>query len=260
MKFRNKKIIMFSAFIGLGCTILGGMTDLVFAGGVTGTWEDNYSYVPLAPLPGTTMGDCVTKDGKISGCTTDINTYIPGIFNLAIGIAGVLAVLMIVIGGVEYMTTDAIQGKSDGKERINNALWGLLLVLVSWILLHTINPELTIFNLSVEKIVRDDEGSVRDDYDYEGTGVILKSENFNYSRYVTGRDGVKYLASVTKTTFTHEGGGISYKEVEVYEDNKKDKYTTTKNTDVKNVVTMVWLVEHPDGGYAYLDKDGNVIE
>lgn len=156
MKFGNKKIAPIILLTAISIIILGGTFHFVSAGGVSGTWEDesggSNSYIPLAPLPGT-MDD----KGQVN-----LNTYIPGIFNLVIGIAGVLAVLMVVIGGVEYMTTDAIGGKSEGKERINNALWGLLLVLVSWILLHTINPKLTIFDLNVEdqKIIQNQNKSV----------------------------------------------------------------------------------------------------
>lgn len=141
MKFQTKKIIAVIMFMGFSFAVLVGMNDFVFASGATGTLGDN-SYVPLAPLPGTTN----------SGGSVNLNTYIPGVFNLAIGIAGVLAVLMIVIGGVEYMTTDAIQGKTEGKTRIQNALWGLLLALVSWVMLHTINPNLTVFDLNVKTI------------------------------------------------------------------------------------------------------------
>lgn len=241
---------MFSTFIGLGFAVFGGAIGFAYA-------VDNSGYFPLAPLPGTTKGDC-SADNKDNKCVTDLNTYIPGIFNLAIGIAGVLAVLMIVIGGVEYMTTDAITGKSEGKERINNAFWGLLLVLVSYILLRTINPELTTFDLNVadQKIIAE---KITDDT-YKGTGQKIDNSNFSYQRYVVGRDGVKYTASVTKVTYTHEGGGKSYKEVEVYTDKKLDEYTTTKNTDVKGVITMRWQVEYSGGGYADLDKDGNVIK
>lgn len=251
MKFRNKKITMFSIFIGLGFAVFGGAIDFVYA-------VDNSSYFPLAPLPGTTKGDC-SADNKDNKCVTDLNTYIPGIFNLAIGIAGVLAVLMIVIGGVEYMTTDAIGGKSEGKERISNALRGLLLVLVSWILLHTINPKLTIFDLNVadQKIVAEE---INNDV-YKGTGQKIDNSNLNYQRYVVGRDGVKYTAGVTKTTFIHEGGGESYEETEVYIDKKLDEYRTIKSTDVKGVITTKWLVSYfKGGGYANLDKDGNVIK
>ncbi|MEK9181989.1 MAG: pilin [Patescibacteria group bacterium] len=137
MRFKNKKIIAIIISLGLGFVVFGSLAGFALAENTSTSWDE---YTPLAPLPGTT-----NEEG-----TTNIQTYIPGIFKLAIGIAGVLAVLMIIIGGVEYITTDAIQGKSEGKERIQNALWGLVLVLVSWILLYTINPKLTDFNLNVE--------------------------------------------------------------------------------------------------------------
>ena len=62
-------------------------------------------------------------------------------FKFLIAIAGVLAVIMIVIGGVEYMSTDAVYGKSEGKNKITRALGGLLLALISWLILNTINPD-----------------------------------------------------------------------------------------------------------------------
>lgn len=61
-------------------------------------------------------------------------------FQLLIGIAAALAVIMIVIGGIEYMSTDAISGKSDGRKKIENALWGLALAISSYLILSTIDP------------------------------------------------------------------------------------------------------------------------
>lgn len=172
MELKNKKIITIIIFFGLSFAFWGSFVNISFSQENTKTWD---KYTPLAPLPGTTEGNCVTdKDGKVSGCTTDIQTYIPGVFNLAIGIAGVLAVLMIIIGGVQYITTDAIQGKSDGKERIQNALWGLVLVLVSWILLYTINPKLTVFDLNIETTTVVNE---KDDVDITDNPYINKGES-----------------------------------------------------------------------------------
>lgn len=67
-------------------------------------------------------------------------------FMFGISIAAFLAVLMIAIGGIQYMSTDAVSGKTEGKERIQYAVMGLLLVLFSWILLKQINPEILNFN------------------------------------------------------------------------------------------------------------------
>lgn len=163
MKFSIKKTFSRLLFVGLALIILGGWYNFTLAvDDDSSENNDKKGYTTLAPLPGTTQ-DCATdKNGEIN-CTTDLQTYLPGVFNLTIGIAGVLAVLMILIGGVEYITTDAIQGKHDGKQRINNALWGLVLVLVSWILLRTINPKLTVFDLTIKESVSSQSTDSADD-------------------------------------------------------------------------------------------------
>lgn len=147
--------------MGLCLTALGVITGSAFAESDNPkTSTGKKEYTPLAPLPGTT-----NSEGQVT-----LDSYIPGIFNLTIGIAGVLAVLMILIGGVEYITTDAIQGKQDGKGRISNALWGLILVLVSWILLYTINPKLTVFDLTIKESVSKEQESDTSDNPYINEG------------------------------------------------------------------------------------------
>ena len=96
---------------------------------------ETLEYTPLSPLPHTT-----------SGKTTNMNIYLLGMFKLLIGVAGVLAVIMIVIGGIQYMSTDAIGDKLDGKGKIQKAVGGLLLAVLSYLLLQTINPNLLKIN------------------------------------------------------------------------------------------------------------------
>jgi hypothetical protein len=94
------------------------------------------TYIPLAPLPGAAPAG-----------GTGFNTYVRGMFALLIGIAAVLAVLMIVIGGIQYMSTDAISGKSEGKEKITQALYGLFLAMACWLILYTIDPKILNFDV-----------------------------------------------------------------------------------------------------------------
>jgi hypothetical protein len=68
-------------------------------------------------------------------------------FTIAIGIAGVLAVIMIMVGGIEYITADTLGGKAGGKEKINNAIIGLLLAIGAYIILYTVNPNALQFKL-----------------------------------------------------------------------------------------------------------------
>ena len=84
-----------------------------------------------------------------SSGNTDIGTFLPRVFKLGIGIAGALAVLYIIIGGIEYLSTDSIDGRSGGKEKINNALLGLVLAISAYAILSTINPNLVNLSLKI---------------------------------------------------------------------------------------------------------------
>ena len=112
------------------------------------------SYVLLAPLPCIQSPAAKDADGKVIpnsevNCggngtmqtTIDFKTYVQYAFNLFIALAAVAAVFMIVWGGFEYMTTDAWSQKKAGREKVTNAVVGLLLVLSSYLILRTINPQ-----------------------------------------------------------------------------------------------------------------------
>src|SRR3990167_6609577 len=91
-------------------------------------------YKLLEPLPG------VETSGG-SGMT-NAKAYIEGFFILLIMIAGGLAVLKIIFGGIQYMSTDAFSGKSEAKTTIEHAIWGLILAISAWLILNTVNPDL----------------------------------------------------------------------------------------------------------------------
>lgn len=96
-------------------------------------------YTLLTPLPGT-----------VDNAPIKLGDYLPAVFNLAIGIAAVMAFVAITWGGITYATSDAITGKAQGREWITNAIWGLLLVIGAWVILYTINPQILKFNLILE--------------------------------------------------------------------------------------------------------------
>ena len=77
--------------------------------------------------------------GTLSGCV-NLGNYVKGMFETIIGIAGILAVVMIVYCGIKLMTAGSAGGKNEAKECITNALFGVLLAVGSWLILNTINP------------------------------------------------------------------------------------------------------------------------
>ncbi|MDD5050585.1 MAG: pilin [Candidatus Pacebacteria bacterium] len=100
----------------------------------------NQTYQPLAPIDGTNSGGGTQA--------VDLSTYLGSIFKIGIGLCGVFAVLMIVIGGLEYVMTEKVASKEDAKTRITNAIVGLLLAISSYVLLYTINPALVSLNFT----------------------------------------------------------------------------------------------------------------
>lgn len=74
--------------------------------------------------------------------TDDIGKYFNTIFLIAIGLAGALAVIMIIIAGVQWMGTDSVFGKTEAKKQITGAVLGLLIALGAFALLNTIDPAL----------------------------------------------------------------------------------------------------------------------
>lgn len=97
------------------------------------------SYNLLTPLPNP---DGTQMDTFDPSQTSNLSVYLNLMIKLFIGICAVLAVIMIVMGGIEYMTSELVSSKAAGKERILHAIFGLLLALGAWTLLNTINPDL----------------------------------------------------------------------------------------------------------------------
>lgn len=131
----------------LGFTFFLPTVALAQNTGVTG-------YTPLAPIP-----ELMDKTGG----QVDINSFIPGAIKLAISIASALSVIFIIYGGVLYITTDSMGGKSNAKDTIENAIMGLLLAIGSYAILYTINPKLVVFTINLTEL----EGT---GIDFEGAG------------------------------------------------------------------------------------------
>ncbi len=89
----------------------------------------------------------IVKDLPFIGQTTDLSGYLSGLFQLGIGIAVTLAVVMLVINGIQYMFSDIPGIKVAAKNNLGNIVWGLILAFSSWLILYTINPNLIKFDL-----------------------------------------------------------------------------------------------------------------
>jgi amino acid transporter len=103
-------------------------------------------YEPISVLPGVIGDGCSGSLGSVpEDCTTPLPTfedYFNRVFVFIIGIAAALAVILITIGGVRYMTSNVAGSLEDAKDQIRQAILGLVLLLLTYLLLYQINPDL----------------------------------------------------------------------------------------------------------------------
>lgn len=118
--FNNKKLLALSILI-----VVIALGSASFAAALELTW-------PSSP-GGTALTDASTL--------TDLVKYF---YEWGIALGGLAAFVSLVIAGFSYLTSVGDPGKiNDAKDRATSAFLGLILLLGSWLILNTINPELT---------------------------------------------------------------------------------------------------------------------
>lgn len=93
------------------------------------------------PIPDLTFSD-VQRDSAGYINVPWIAQYISAILRYSVGLAALLASVMFVVGGFQVLTGGTSDRVGKGKERVKNALIGVVLTLLSYTLLRTVNPDL----------------------------------------------------------------------------------------------------------------------
>ncbi len=143
--------------IGSKTTMIGGepSTTNEFQCIMTAVPKDQPAPVQAAPIkipefnvqiPGLTdLGapQEVTENGQKYLVIPWLATYIAGVYKYALSIVTIFAVLMIMVGGIIWLTGGGSADKvSRAKDYIQGALIGLMIALFSYLILYTINPGL----------------------------------------------------------------------------------------------------------------------
>jgi hypothetical protein len=106
----------------------------------------NQPYTLLSPLPcnaGLGGASCSTDSNGNSVVTSiTLSQFVSYAYKFLLALAVVLAVFMITVGGFEYMLNGAANSKGDAIKKIQGAVLGLILALVAYLLLYTIDPNL----------------------------------------------------------------------------------------------------------------------
>jgi len=131
---------------------------------VGSTGGNFYNQTTVSQTPGATLSTpnaSVGVPGSVGGYTplepilnqwggtryNSFSDYLATIYRLVITIGALIAVVMLVTGGVRYMLSEGFTDIDKAKLRIRSALYGLLVLVGSFLILYTINPNLLNFSV-----------------------------------------------------------------------------------------------------------------
>ena len=145
-------------------------------------------YQLLAPLDGFTSFDTTQP------CAFGV--YLDIMIKLFIGICAVLAVIIIVMGGIEYMTSELVSSKEHGKGQITQAVFGLILALGAWLILNQLNPNLLELCLDVPDAtpiaIEGDENSIP-------FATLTSTAQGKFDVYCPGSGGVDEIEKIAQS-------------------------------------------------------------
>lgn len=141
-------------------------------------------------------------DGEV---TNDFVGYVLQAYQFGIGIVGIIAVGMIVYGGILIAwNTESIDKKGKGREMITSALTGIAVLFGSYLLLKTINPELVKFNLITNIPAQCSDGR---DNDKDGQTDYPKDTDCSSAEDATERAGSDTINEALNSLKTLCGDG-----------------------------------------------------
>jgi hypothetical protein len=98
-----------------------------------------FHFVPAFAQAGTAAGEAPAFIQEKTGGVGNLRTLVLTMVNFFLLFLGLLAVLMIIYGGILYITAAGEQSKIDkGKKIIMYAIIGIIIILLSWALVNTI--------------------------------------------------------------------------------------------------------------------------
>lgn len=91
----------------------------------------------------------------------DIGVFVNNVFVFAISIAAAAAVVIFVIGGLRYLTSASGVSTEGAKTKMQNAVIGLIMLLATWIVFNTINPDILKLKIDPRPVTPITEGTMK---------------------------------------------------------------------------------------------------
>ncbi|MFA5024555.1 MAG: pilin [Patescibacteria group bacterium] len=158
------KILKISKIIlALLFTLQLGSVIFFSAAGRPAAAQDNptpLNFTPQIPINGLILNNGSAQVGTYKEATGKMSSdllsrYIKAIYNYGLGIAGILAAIVLMGGGILWLTSGGESSRiTQAKDLIIGSITGLIILFCSWIILNTVNPNLLSFKLLETTVIK----------------------------------------------------------------------------------------------------------
>lgn len=145
----NKKWLKMTLFLGIFLFLFISFSQI----GLARELENDYPKIPLPGVGGLSLNDIYEALDSGTGPAADtfkdkpLSALILYFYTFSIMLVGIIAFGVIIMTGVKFMASGASPGmRKEAMDQLRAVIFGIALLLGSWLLLNTINPELTLLS------------------------------------------------------------------------------------------------------------------
>jgi D-alanyl-D-alanine dipeptidase len=124
-------------------------------------------------IPGLSFSKPLEAAGSFE--SSFLSDYITAMYKYLISISTIIAIVMVMIGGLQYVLAGGHGDVGKAKERIKNAVIGLVLLLSVYLILYLVNPQLTLLKSIKLETIQEVKIAQNDGYDPNAPDICGKN-------------------------------------------------------------------------------------
>ena len=119
-----------------------------------GLIPENMKFKPSISIPGSEFQ--AGQEVTLTNDTAPIGRYIRAIYNYGVAVVGILAAIILMVSGIVWLTAAGNEKQiEEARSWMKGSISGLVLVLTSYIIFRTINPDIVNFKVADVQAIRE---------------------------------------------------------------------------------------------------------
>lgn len=173
----------------------------------------------------------------------DYGDYINKVYEFLLNVAGTMAIVMIMIGGVQYVMAAGSGKVEEAKDRIKGAVIGFVLLFLAYAILYTVNPVLVKMDIPRMPLIKGVEYVSGDSC--ENLKPMVEKQWIKITEPKAGKNGDGYCGTVAKVEKLNDESTVGLSDTCEYRECQGGNETCLGNKD--QAVCTICELMGPDG-------------